>query len=333
MQDRKIVDIPISEIDLTDTRYRVSKAGGDLSSLALSIEQTGLAVPPLVCQSPKDLDSQKKFSIVTGFKRITAITESGWSTIPCQVMSGASERDNAICAISENAFQRELTPGELIRAIEILGRVMDTQSIAELSVAIFNTHLNTGYIKTLSRFSTLGTNALTLLDSGRLSMKAAKKIISLDRESTDCFLNFFSQIKASSSKQMEIITNLLEIAAREKTTPKEICGEKHFQEILEPNLENNPKDSHKDLGAAGNLVRTYLRQRRYPELEKNRLIIQKKINALKLDSGIRIILPENFESMVYSISFDFKTPKEFQGQLSSLETLATHPGFKEILDR
>ncbi len=332
MQDRKIVHIPLSEIDLTDTRYRVSKAGGDLSSLALSIEQTGLAVPPLVCQAPKDLDSPE-FIIVTGFKRITAMTESGWSTIPCQVMSGASERDHAICAISENSFQRELTPGELIRAIEILGRVMDIQTMADQALAVFNIQLNAGYIKALSKINTLGSQALELLESGRLSIKAAKKIVSLNKDFIDCFLRLFSRIKTSSSKQMEIITSLLEIAAREKTTPEKICGEKLFKEILEPNPGNNERGGHKDPGAAGNLVRTYLRQRRYPELEKNRLIIQKKVQALKLNPGIRIILPENFESMVYSISFDFKTPKEFQTQLSSIESLVTHPDFKEILDR
>jgi len=304
-------------------------AGGDLSSLALSIEQTGLKVPPLVCR----LQSEEKCLIVNGFKRIAAMAKIGIETIPCQVISDASEADYALCSVSENAFQRELTPGELIRAIEVLGRVMDIQAIADQAMAIFNTQLNAGYIKVLSRIHSLGSRALALLDSGWLSIKAAKKIISLDKESIDCFLRLFSRIKTSSSKQMEIITNLLEIGSREKITTTQVCKEKPIQEILYPTSKDNDKGLHKDPGAAGNLVRSYLRQRRYPEIEKNRLDIQKKIQALKLSSGIRMILPDNFESMVYTISFDFKSTDEFQNKVSSIDTLAAHPDFKAILDR
>ena len=328
MQDRKIVYIPLSDIDLTDNRYRVSRAGGDLSSLALSIEKTGLTVPPLVCRQGRS----ESFIIVTGFKRILAMAKIGMETIPCQVISGASEADYALCAVSENAFQRELTPGELIRAIEILDRVMDIQAMADQAVAIFNTPLNTGYFKALSRIHSLGSQGLALLDSGRLSIKAAKKIISLDKESIDCLLRLFSRIKTSSSKQMEIITNLLEIAAREKITPEQICKEKTIQDVLYPTGDND-KGLHKDPGAVGNQVRSHLRQRRYPELEKNKMAIQKKIRALKLDSGIRMILPENFESMVYTLSFDFKNTGEFQNKVSSIDTLAAHQDFIEILDR
>jgi len=322
----QIIHIPLGKIDLADVRYRISREEEDISGLAQSIKQTGLTSLPLVRPSREPKQSGESYIVVSGFKRINALVSNGYSgLVVCKTYPNDSEEDCAVHSISSNAFQRVLTPGELIQSILLLSRFMEAEPMAKNSLGIFNTQFNLGYIKALQKIGTLPPKVLELLDDGRLSIKSAKKISEEPSELAHCFVALFSAIKASASKQMEIITNFVEIAAREKINPADLYRENKIQEIL-------AHDS-KDLGLKGNLLRTYLTERRFPFLGTKRREIRQKINLLKLGSGIKLIVPDNFESMRYSISLDFKTLDEFTTRVACLEGISTHPALEEILKR
>ena len=319
----QVLHIQLDKIDLTDTRYQISRQEDDITSLAQSIKEHGLTSLPLV--RPQG-ESGESYILVTGFKRIKALVHNGYGgKVVCQTLPKASEADCAVRAVSDTAFSRPLTPGELIQSIWLLSRSMDAILIVKKSLSIFNTQFNTGYVKDLQQIATLPRNARELMDDGRLSIKSAKKIASLPPELAACFVTLFSAVKTSASKQMEIIANFLEIAARENITPENLYQEKQIQEIL-------GHDS-KDLGHKGNLLRRYLMERRFPSLEKKRQDIQKTINSLKLGSGIKFVVPDNFESMTYACSFEFKTLAEYAARVACLDSIATHPGLEEILKR
>jgi len=324
----QISHIPLEKINLADTRYRISREDEDITALAQSIKENGLISLPLVRpsgESGKSDESGESYIVVTGFKRIKALVHNNYiGKVVCQTNTFASEADNAVFAVSDNAFQRQLTPAELIQSARLLGRFMEASSIAKKSLAIFNTRFNEGYIKDLQKIGTLP-QVLELLDDNRLSIKSAKKISGFSQDLANCFVSLFSAIKASSSKQMEIITNFSEIAARENINPVDLYQEKGIQDIL--------FHENKDFGLKGNLLRGYLTQRRFPSLEKKRRDIRQKINSLKLGSDIKFAVPDNFESMTYSLSFDFKTLTEFKTRVTSLEKVSTHPVLEEILKR
>lgn len=319
-----ILNIPLSSIDLADTRYRISKGDDDIEGLALSIKEMGLTSLPLVRPMVKSCDT---YIVVAGFKRINALVHNGFKgNVVCQTLPQASEADHAVHAVSDNAFQRPLTPAELIKSILILTQFMDKPLIAEKSLSIFNTHLNPGYINDLQKIGNfLPPEGLELMDDGRLSIKSAKKIAGVSPELANCFVSLFSAINTSSSKQMEIITNFFEIAAREKISPLELFQDQKIQDIL--------VSDNKDLGFKGNLLRGYLMERRFPLLEKKRQEIQKKINSLKLGSGIKLNLPDNFESTTYSLTFEFKNIAEFTNRVAAVDRISNHPDLVEILKR
>ncbi len=321
----QIIHIPLSRIDLADVRYRISREAEDISALAQSIKQTGLTSLPLVRPSREPKQSGESHIVVSGFKRINALVRNGYNGIVvCKTYPNVSEEDCAVHAISSNAFQRVLTPGELIQSILLLGRFMEVEIMAKNSLGIFNTQFSAGYIKALQKIGTLPPKVRQLLDEGQLSIKSAKKISEEPSELAHCFVSLFSAIKASASKQMEIITNFMEIAARENINPADLYLEKEIQTILD-------HDSQ-DLGLKGNLLRTYLTERRFPSLEKKRSEIRQKINLLKLGSGIKLNVPANFESMTYSISLDFKTLDEFTTRVACLGGVSTR-AMEEILKR
>ncbi len=295
MQDFQFSKILVSAINTADTKFRITRADDESSALAASMASVGLCVPPLVCS--KDAG----YIMVSGFKRLAAAATLGWETITCRVAAAGSEKDLAKQAVAENAFQRELSPGEVIRAIALLNLYMDAKEMANASTAIFNTGLNAGYIKNLIRISKLPHPAMALLDTAGLSVKAAKTMVGLDPEAAKAFLELFTSVKVSSSKQMEIMTWAREICAREKISVSELCREKELAIILNPDNDSDVSQVHKDLSAAGNLLRAKLFERRFPELDLARKSSAKQLRALKLPKGVRMVLPESFESMVYSI--------------------------------
>jgi len=328
-QKVQILHIPLDKIDLEDTRFKISRNNEDITSLALSIKETGLTSLPVVRPAKKQPGpgkARENYIIVCGFKRIESLVHNGYTgTVVCQTNVDATESFDAVRAVSDNAFGRQLTPAEIIKSIGLLSRFMDTALIAEKSLSIFNAQFNAGYIDDLQRVASLPLTLLNLIDGGRVSIKSAKKITTCTPDVVDCFISLFSAIKASKNKQMEIITNFLEIAAREKIDPAQLFQENNIQEIL-------LYDS-KDLGLKCNLLRNHLAKRRFPFLEKKRRDIQQKIGSLKFGTGIKFTVPENFEGMNYSLLLEFKTRDDFAARVESLERAVGNPAVQEILEK
>ncbi|WP_321492814.1 ParB N-terminal domain-containing protein [uncultured Desulfobacter sp.] len=311
-------DIPVSEIDLSDTGFRITGSGCDIEHLSASICRYGIMVAPLVmCQ-------RDKYIVVSGFRRIEAALHSGLSRISCRVMPAGQFLDAALAAVTENSFSRELTPAELIRATTLLMGFMDAKSMAENATSIFNMPLNPGYIHTLARIHTMPDPVLDLLEQGQISIKACKNLLTLDSDILSEFLHLFSQIKVSSGIQMEIIAWAKEICALEKISLSRL--------IQESPLDGNDA-GHRDMGALGKQFKSFLAQRRFPALTAAKFKAQEQIKTLDLDSGCQLTLPENFEGMVYTMQMEFKNEDEFNMRLNRLAKLSEHPAFKSLMAR
>lgn len=312
-------DIPVSEIDLSDTGFRITGLHHDIEHLSASISQYGIMVAPLV------LCGSDKYSVVSGFRRIEAARYAGLSRITCRVMPAGEKSVAAMAAVIENAFSRELTPAELVRATALLFRFMDAESIAKNATSIFNRPLNTAYINTLARIHAMPDSVLDLMDEGKISIKACKSLVSMDAESMTEFLHLFSLIKVSSGIQMEIIAWAKEICALEKMSLSTL--------IQESPLGGKESDEHRDMSALGKQFKAFLAQRRFPAVTAAKNQAQEHIKALELDSGLQLAVPENFEGLVYAMQMEFKNMDEFKTRLNRLAQLADHHDFKSLLDR
>jgi len=312
-------DIPVSEIDLSDTGFRITGLHHEIEHLSASISQYGIMVAPLV------LCGSDKYSVVSGFRRIEAARYAGLSRITCRVMPAGEKSVAAMAAVIENAFSRELTPAELVRATALLFRFMDAESIAKNATSIFNRPLNTAYINTLARIHAMPDSVLDLMDEGKISIKACKSLVSMDAETMTEFLHLFSLIKVSSGIQMEIIAWAKEICALEKMSLSTL--------IQESPLGGKESDEHRDMSALGKQFKAFLAQRRFPAVTAAKNQAQEHIKALELDSGLQLAVPENFEGLVYAMQMEFKNMDEFKTRLNRLAQLADHHDFKSLLDR
>ena len=323
MTEIKFTDIPVSEIDLSDTGFRVTGPHYDIEHLRESILQYGIMVAPLVLGEPD------KYSVVSGFRRIEAARHAGLPLITCRVMPPEKNRDAAISAVTENAFSRELTPAELIRATALLLRFMTAEDISKNATSIFNRPMNTGHIDTLACIHAMPDSVLDLLDQGKISIKACKHLVVMDADTQAEFLSLFSRIKVSSGIQMEIISWAKEICALEKIS----LGRLIQDSPLGVNEGDGPeRDSHHDMSALGKQFKAFLAQRRFPVLTAAKDQARERINGLGLDSGLQLSVPENFEGMVYAMQMEFKSVDEFKARLNRMAELADLPDFKDLVD-
>ncbi|MDT8380036.1 MAG: ParB N-terminal domain-containing protein [Desulfotignum sp.] len=310
----------MADIRLDDTRFQITVGEGDLSSLTRSIKLLGLLCPPTVW--PND----SGFVPVSGFRRIQAVRSLlEIEKIDCRVMPVDSETACATQAVADNAFARELIPAEQVRAVKLLGRYMVPAQIARHSSGIFNRQLNPTFISELLAVSALPPRAITLLENGTLALKPARRLTAYDRETIDVLMDIFSRIKASSGKQLDIITCFTEVCRKEQIPPESIFYENGLQAILTRDTE--------DLGQKGDQVRQYLARRRFPNLEQARQKAKSHLGRLLSEKTFRFHLPDNFESMTYGVSFEFTSMDEFKNQAQALTSLADHPDLKGILQR
>ena len=328
MTGMTFTDIPVSEIDLSETGFRITGPHHDIEHLSASISNYGIMVAPLV------LCGADKYIVVSGFRRIEAARHAGLSRITCRVMPAGENLGAAMAAVTENAFSRELTPAEFVRATALLLSFMDAESIAKNATSIFNRPMNTGYINTLACIHAMPDSVLDLLDQGRISIKACKNFVSMDADTLTEFLHLFSLIKVSSSIQMEIIAWAKEICALEKISLSRLIQESP----LGANENDGPGvgDSdwgHRDMSALGKQFKGFLVKRRFPALTAAKNQAREHIKALELDSGLQLAIPENFEGLVYAMQMEFKNMDEFKTRLNRLAQLADHYDFKTLLDR
>jgi len=312
--------INISDIDLTDERYKISFSENDISFLAQSLKETGLITPPVV----RPLNN--KFIIISGFNRVRALIHNKETTIVVyKINPNTTDYLCLLKSISALAFQRLLTQAELIICTRRLYQFIDKEEIAKKSPAIFNTELGPRFVGDLLTIGALPDPALELIHMGHLSFKSAKRISLFEKDAIKIFLDIFSKIHASQNKQLEIILYIMEIAARDAIKPKAFYMNQEIQDIL--------LDKKKEPGLKTKDLRDYLFEQRFPIIFKTRQRVKEKITSIKLGNKIKFLPPENLDSQTYSISFTAKNYKEFLSNVQDLNAGLENKALKEIFNQ
>ena len=310
--------ISLSEIDLEDKRYRITKKV-DSKSLTASIKLTGLLNPPRVRQMGNH------YIVVTGFKRVASIKALAMETIPVLVIP-EKEDTHALCcsmAVCENAFQRPLDTMEQARAVFILGQVMTVKEIAANALSLFNMEMNPRLVQKLIDLGTMSREVHDLVEDSRLSMTSALRLKSFDPVTQSLFVGLFKMVKLNLNKQMEVMTNIIESAARDGKTPKEVLESNLVKDIL--------ADEALDSSRKGKTLRSVLNQLRYPAISKAMETFDKTLKQLDLGSSICLAPPVNFEARDYNFSFKFATMDELRQRVRVLNDLSVNPVMEQIV--
>jgi hypothetical protein len=316
--------IDLNVIDLDNKTYSIS-SDLDIANLRESIRINGLINPCIL------MNNNNNYIVVSGHRRIKIIKELGFKKVPAKVVIEKKnmEQTNLFCSklsIIENAFHRELDLIELSRGVALLNRFMTNDEIVKKSPSIFNTKFNRHIVNKLLKIaSMISSNKMiyNLIDTKKISMITALKIYKSENQILNSFINIFQKVRMGQNKQLEVITHFYEIAKREDIPLHKFLNSKDILEIIgHENTDENYK---------GNLLRSYLSKKRYPVLTKAYEDHKKGIKNLKLEPGIKLNPPNNFEADKHSLSFEFRNKEEFKAHLTKLVSINTSEAFENLI--
>lgn len=366
--DKITKKVNLDDIELSDETFRISSdnsiyynkiihSDNYLSPLATSINSIGLMHPPLLQKiAANDLkivgdNTKERYRVVCGFRRVHAIHLNKIKETVLHVTC-CDDKQCALFAITDNSFQRQLNIMEQVRGVQLLRRFFSVEEISAKSLAIFNSTMSTALINMLNGVANMPVSVHTIIQNDRLGINSAMKLkqYGYDDGSIESFVRLFSKIKTSLSKQKEIITHIHEIAARESISVVDVIESDEIKKIIynnendiAPNFKGNYqnlkgngeqlKDS--DENRKGNLVRSILFARRYPNLSKAKEEFAMNLKRLNLKTNtkeaVKLEPPVDFEGQDYTVSFKFSTVEEFAEKVAILSAASKNSLMEQVL--
>jgi ParB family chromosome partitioning protein len=313
----ELKNVVLSQINSKDPTCRISTAPAAVR-LAISIEKMGLINPPIL------LPKKTQYRIISGFRRIAACRELGWPVIDARIVDpDTPPLDCAKLAITENASQRSLNLIELTRAFHMLSVLIDDKRMMLQTASALGLPENPSLVEKIQELYHLPQPIQDGILSDTISLTMALELDKMDGQAGIQFLTLFEHLKLGLNRQREFITLVKEIAKREKITIEQVIQDEYLQE----NLINPDMDRVQKTGK----IRSYLRNRRFPEITTAERVFEKDVKALELGRGLRLIPPTNFESSDYALMIRFRSIDELSTRFTRLESLTTNPHFHKIL--
>jgi len=311
--------IDLSSIDIENSFYSITTTEPSIEPLAASIGALGLLNPPFLYAQ-----DDRKYMIVSGFKRVAACLHLGYDKIHAHLLKQNTPPERmAELAIGENALQRSLNLVETSRALNLLnGTVEDSSKLAEKCrrLGLPDHPSMMGKVMRVCRMPAAVQEGLL---EGRISLNTALTLEGLGLETVAALVDMFTGLHLSHSKQREILTNLDDIKRRDRMDISVLLQGSQLRDLL-----SNPDTSR---AQKVHLVRRHFRSKRFPFLTLTEETFQKESKKLVLGDTIRLHAPAGFESSEYAITLNIKKLSDLEQCIISLEKALANPALKKIL--
>ncbi|MCP4367980.1 MAG: ParB N-terminal domain-containing protein [Deltaproteobacteria bacterium] len=307
----------LSTIDLEDNTFHITTETR-IEDLILSIKSVGLLNPPIL------LKKTSGFQIISGFRRISAYINLGMAKIPARIVGFDRKKLECVkLAITDNSLQRTLNLIEQSRSLyKLSGFFKDNDHLAKAAF-VLGLPDNPSIINKILKICNLSRDIQNGVLSNTISLSMALELEMLKKDEGSAFAVLFEKLKLSLNKQREILTYIKEIAIIENIPIINLLTKNHLWEIA--------NDEELDKNKKTNLIRSYLKKRRFPEITKAEKRLKIKIKKLKLGSNMNLIPPKNFEATTYSINLQFENMEQLREKKTALEKIIKNPIFKDIL--
>ena len=309
--------IPLAQINAADTTYRITTAKrGD--NLINSITAIGLMCPPII------IPETAGYRTIAGFKRIEACRDLGWTHLKVRLLPvDSDERTLVMWAIADNSLQRPLNLIESSRALNLLSKVtVDTRHLSKCA-AILSLPSNPEMITKLISLSTMATGIQRGVESGDLTLAMALELDQFDPHVSEALAQIFIDLRLGLNRQRELMSLLFEIAKREDRSIDSLLVEKEVKQIIDNDRLNNPQKNRQ--------LRELFYKRRFPAISKRSARFDDLVKALRLESGVKLTPPVNFEGTSYTLSISFDRIDQLGQRAKCLDVLKRSDTLKKFM--
>jgi ParB family chromosome partitioning protein len=310
--------VPLDQIDDADTTYRIS-SGSSLHAITASIRQIGLINPPIL------LPGGQRHTIVSGFARIAACRQLGWPQIDARCLPAqVPYLKRALLAIADNAGQRELNIVELARSVGLIAGEAadhDQQTILLQSLGL---QVNRDLVQKLNQILQMSSRLQHGLAEGTIALPVALRLHAMrDGGAAEELAKLFQELRLGLNRQRELLDWIQGIEMREDRSAAEILNQDPIAAWRQ--------DATKDRGHVSQLIRQYLRNRRYPEISAFERHYAHHLQKLKLPGNLRIEAPPHFEGRTFNLRFDFQDKQDLFELSRELQRVIGSPALSELL--
>lgn len=311
--------VSLARIAEEDQRFRIT-THTSLDNLSRSIQTVGLINAPTLLSRNDD------FVVVSGFGRIAACRSLGWRELTARCLPAQAEPVLcALTAIADNLSQRALNLVETARAWELLSHVAaGPQDIAALAHSV-GLAINHELAAKLNQVLQMTPSLQQALIDGHLALPIAMRLHAMsDQAAAKELVTLFQELQLSLNRQREVLEWIQGIAGREGLAPRAL--------LTAAPVADWRHDPHMDRGQKTQLVRHYLKKRRYPQITAFEEHYQRTVKELKLAEGMQLVAPQHFEGHKYTLQLEFKNADELQRLCREAERVAVSPTMIELLN-
>lgn len=309
--------VPIAQIDTKDATYCITSRYPS-NDLVGSIRQIGLLRPPLL---KADGD---RYVIISGFSRIAACRQLGWSSITVGLMDASTTAEQcAIVAVADKTAHRALNLVEQAHAVNLLARVFDEKSAFNAAVRRAGLDINEQLFTKLKRVAELPPLMQSGLIEGVIALPVALAIDQMtDKEAAMAVNQLLYESNYSLNQQREILDSVIAVSRRDGISIPRLLSEGPIGDIRQ-NIEMDHR--HK-----ARMIRISLKALRYPTISSVEKQFQHLVKKLKLPDKAQLIAPLNFESRSFALRFEFDNQNDLEAMQKLLNRLISAPEIKQL---
>jgi hypothetical protein len=290
--------------------------GYDPAPLQISISNAGMVNSPIVRE-----EINGKATIITGFRRIFAAGNLGWTAVPCRVVSRSEIGDfeGLMLNLHDNLAARplnEVEKGMVLSRLathlgneEILGGFMPLLGLAS-HYPLFRLYLEME--------KELSVEEKGYVAQGSVSLAALKVAMAVEPASRRHLLRALHELRLNINKQLQFIDYIIDISNEKHKNIREILQEPPLDDLWGHTSTNRPQKARAILDT--------LRSIRYPILSQSEQGFRSSVSRLNLPKGVRIEPPPYFEGPALKMEILFRDGRDLKkkvGHLAQMEGLQT----------
>jgi ParB family chromosome partitioning protein len=309
--------VSLSQIDSKDATYRITSR--HLSSdLVSSIREIGLLRPPLL-KSDGD-----RHVIISGFARIAACRQLGWSNIAAGLMDASTTAEQcAIVAVADKTAHRALNLVEQAHAVKLLVSVFDEKSAFNAAARRAGLDISDRLVAKLKRVAKLPPLMQSGLIEGVIALPVALAIDQMpDKEAAAAVNQLLYESNYSLNQQREILDSLVAVSRREGISIPRLLSDGPIGDIR--------RNAELDHRHKARMIRLSLKALRYPTISSVEKQFQRLVKKLKLPDKARLIAPPNFESSSFALRLEFDSQDDLEAMQEVLNRLISAPEIKQL---
>jgi ParB family chromosome partitioning protein len=322
-----LANLPLAAVDLSDKTFQISTAApadhnAIIDRLVKSVARVGLLNPPLVAATttgPED-----RWRIVSGFRRLAACALSGFDVVPARCLPPETKAATcALIAIGDNALQRPLNLLEQVRASRLLLTYFKDAPDLKRRAQGAGMPPNLKLLRQLASLWDAPAPLSQAILEGIVPLPMALDLMTRAFEEASALADLFIELRPGLNRQREILGLLDDISRRDDVPTTQFLAEMVAQSgAADPDLERPVRRRQ---------LRAALRQRRYPHLTAAEQKRSKALKAIRLNPGMQLVPPLNFEGRRFQIKLDFSNLDELEAHKARIEVLLNDPAFAYLL--